>query len=42
MPVATIDGHKVWKRRDRDYRAALSTPAFVTPTSLKRQEQEFS
>lgn len=33
---------EVWKRRDRDYRAALSTPAFVTPTSLKRQEQEFS
>jgi ATP-dependent helicase/nuclease subunit A len=31
-----------WQRRGEIYRAALKTPAFVTPTSLKRNEQELS
>jgi ATP-dependent exoDNAse (exonuclease V) beta subunit len=29
-----------WKQRRHDYETALGTPAFVTPTALKRQEQE--
>ena len=31
---------EVWRRRERNHRAALQTPTFVTPTSLKVHEQE--
>jgi ATP-dependent helicase/nuclease subunit A len=31
-----------WQRRGQIYGAALKTPAFVTPSSLKRQEQELT
>jgi ATP-dependent helicase/nuclease subunit A len=33
---------ELWKRRRHDYAAALGTPAFITPTALKRQEQEIA
>jgi ATP-dependent helicase/nuclease subunit A len=31
---------ELWNRRRQDYAAALKAPVFVTPTLLKRQEQE--
>jgi ATP-dependent helicase/nuclease subunit A len=31
-----------WQRRRQIYEAALKTPAFLTPTSLKRQQRELS
>jgi ATP-dependent helicase/nuclease subunit A len=34
------DYMEVWRRRERNYQAALQSATFVTPTSLKRQEQE--
>jgi ATP-dependent helicase/nuclease subunit A len=32
----------LWTKRRQDYEAALGAPAFVTPTSLKRQAQELT
>ena len=33
---------EIWRRREQNYQAALDTPVFVTPTLLKRQEQEMT
>jgi ATP-dependent helicase/nuclease subunit A len=33
---------EIWRRREQNYQAALQTATFVTPTSLKRQEQEMT
>jgi ATP-dependent helicase/nuclease subunit A len=33
---------EVWRRREQNHQAALQTPTFVTPTSLKAHEQEIT
>jgi ATP-dependent helicase/nuclease subunit A len=33
---------EVWRHRERNHQAALQTPTFVTPTSLKVHEQEIT
>ena len=36
------DYMEIWRRRERNHQAALQSATFVTPTSLKRQEQEIT
>jgi ATP-dependent helicase/nuclease subunit A len=36
------DYMEVWRRRERNHQTALQSAIFVTPTSLKRQEQEIT
>jgi ATP-dependent helicase/nuclease subunit A len=36
------DYMEIWRRREQNHQAALQTAIFVTPTSLKRQEQEIT
>ena len=33
---------EIWRHRERNHQAALQSATFVTPTSLKRQEQEIT
>ena len=36
------DYMEIWRRREQNHQAALQTAIFVTPTSLKRHEQEIT